>query len=100
MIRLALSVGRTDWQNLAKEHTPYELSVLQAYERIEPFGERRADMRMATQTLVMVQSNLSRPMSEDESRELIDALMGYAEREEPKKISPNQAVQMLNKGTP
>jgi hypothetical protein len=95
-MRLALAVGRTDWQNLAKEHTPYELAVWRAYERIEPFGERRADMRMALQTLSLIQSTRTRSMSGSDMKELLSALTNYAcpEDAEPEVVTGDQAAMM------
>lgn len=44
---LARSVGRFDWWNIKAEHTPYEWACQIAMYQVNPFGDRRADMRAA-----------------------------------------------------
>ncbi len=47
-MRLALSEGRlSKWEQLLDELDYHQLRVLQAYARIEPWGDKRADMREA-----------------------------------------------------
>lgn len=99
-MRLGLAVGRPDWENLAKELTPYQIQVWRAYEQIEPFGERRADMRMAMNTIVAIQANREKPLGENTIDDLSRMLTSYVDGcEEVEEISPDQAVQKLFGGS-
>jgi len=71
-MRLALAEGRlTRWRELLDELTPTDLAVLRAYQSIEPWGDRRADLREA-----VMASILSRAINGDElnPNELADYL--------------------------
>ncbi len=52
--RLGFRVGRWDWWNLWKEHTPYEWALQKLADLVEPLGEERADMRDARNTTRMI----------------------------------------------
>ena len=54
MAKLARSVGRLDFDRLYYELSPYELSVHLALFEIEPWGDDRADLRAALNTIKQV----------------------------------------------
>jgi hypothetical protein len=89
-MRLALSVGRLDWFNLEKELTPYEQLTWQAYEVIEPFGERRADLRTALQTLYLMQAQCK--LTSDQREQVIKGLTDYVGGDEERDITPDEAA--------
>lgn len=89
-----MTVGRTDWQNLVAEHTPYELAVLQTYENIEPYGERRADLRMAVQTLNLLQAQASKQFTPEQTEKIVAGLVNYLGKDEPQNITPDEAARM------
>lgn len=91
-----MSVGRTDWWKLAEEHTPYELAVLQCYEAVEPFGETRADMRMAVQTGSLLQALAHGKMTEVQMRDCLQRLAGYCRVDKSENVvTPEQAAKMF-----
>lgn len=54
-MRLALSEGRlSKWRELRDELTPRELTELIAYSSLEPWGDRRADIRQALMTSLLI----------------------------------------------
>lgn len=100
-MRLALSVGRLDFWNLTNgrrddDLTPYEEAVWRVYEIVEPFGEPRADMRMAWQTLHILQGNSPKLFGDERNKLLLKNLTGYAkvENDHTEKLTPDQAAAM------
>lgn len=95
-MRLGLAVGRPDWENLAKEMTPYQIQVWRAYEQIEPFGERRADMRMAVQTMNLLQAQSASAFTEDQTAEIVSKLMNYVGSDDrnDREPTPEQAAKL------
>lgn len=51
MAKAARSVGRLDWWNLFAGMTPYEIAHTQALWGLEPWGDDRADLRAAINTV-------------------------------------------------
>lgn len=74
---LGRSVGRLDWWNIRGEHTPYEWALQLALYAVAPFGERRADMREARQTAILIASKRTEPMGADEFHELWKTAANY-----------------------
>lgn len=88
-----MAVGRLDFWNLDKELTPYEQAVWRASEIVEPWGEKRADMRMAMQTLSVMQSRRTTLFSEEERRSILRGLLNYWKtEEEPEHLTPDEAA--------
>jgi len=72
-------VGRLDWWNIKAEHTAYEWAAQKAMYAVCPFGERRADMRTAINTLTLLTSQMSpqnRP-SDDDLNLILNSLQNY-----------------------
>lgn len=74
---LGRSVGRLDWWNIRGEHTPYEWALQLALYAVAPFGERRADMRAARQTAIMIAAQRTEPMGANEFQELWKTAANY-----------------------
>lgn len=56
-MRLAAADHRlSDWESLLDELTPRQVTVLQAFQQIEQFGEARADVRAAVTTAAICSS--------------------------------------------
>lgn len=72
---LARQVGRLDWWNVRNEHTPYEWTVQRLLYEVDPFGERRHDLRAAINTLFI--RNATVEMTEDDAREMLNSLTKY-----------------------
>lgn len=88
-----MSVGRLDFWNLDKELTPYEQAVWRASEIVEPWGERRADMRTAMQTLSVMQSRRATLFTEEERRGILRSLLNYwRSDDEPENVTPDEAA--------
>lgn len=89
-----MSVGRLDFWNLTKEMTSFQLAVHQAAMAIEPVGEDRADMRMAMQTLAIVQAQRTKPMTSDEIESVFKGLLSYlpVHQEQKRSVTPDDAA--------
>jgi len=74
---LSRSLGRHDWWNVRAEHTPHQWALQCALYRVDPFGERRADIRSAFHTAAIVASNQQEKLSDEEFGDLIDTLTNY-----------------------
>ena len=71
------SVGRWDWWNLRKEHTPFQWALQRTIAIVQPYGERRADMRAATMTANLMAMQSTEPVADDNFREMIGTLTNY-----------------------
>jgi hypothetical protein len=97
-MRWALSVGRFDFWNLTNgkrtdELTPYEELCWQVYENIEPWGERRADMRTVTQTLQLIQSNRTSLIPPDARTAIIKQGISYWNpKDVDESVTPDEAA--------
>lgn len=97
-MRLALSVGRFDFWNMVSgkrsdEMTPYEELVWRAFEIVEPWGERRADIRSAVNTLCLGQMQRTKPFTADQISSVIDRLTQYLKpTEEMERLTPDEAA--------
>lgn len=88
-----MAVGRLDFWNLDKELTPYEQAVWRASELVEPWGDRRADMRLAMQTLSLMQSRRTSLFSDEERRNILKPLLNYWRSEDtPETVSAEEAA--------
>ncbi len=65
-----------DWIDFRDAHTNYEWAVQEAANIVEPFGEERADMRMAMNTMQIVAS-LNPQMSDETFQEVFRLLRNY-----------------------
>lgn len=74
---LARSVGRLDWWNIKAEHTPYEWACQIAMYQVNPFGERRADMRSAVSTTNQIVAGSSTKLSGDDVQSLFASIRDY-----------------------
>ena len=81
--RLARAMGRVlprDWVDVYESHTPYEWQLQKILAVVDPWGDDRADLRTATNTMAVI------PGGEYDRQQLMDSLVGYLkinEREEP-----------------
>lgn len=90
-----MSEGRlSKWRQLLHEMTPRDLAVLQAYYRIEPWGDERADLREATMAAVLAYAFCG---SEVEPHKLANYL-GNEPDDEP--VSPNAVAAMMRGAFP
>lgn len=74
---LARSVGRFDWWNIKAEHTPYEWACQIAMYQVNPFGDRRADMRTAVSTTNQIISGAASKLSPDDVQALFLSIRDY-----------------------
>lgn len=95
-MRLALSEGRlTKWQDLLEELTYHDLAVLEAYYKIEPWGEARADVREAVMATSISASLSIGEVSGEQFADRVEMLLGYLSPDAEKKqqfSSPNEAA--------
>jgi len=94
---LARSVGRLDFDNVYYEMNPFEWSVHQALSIAEPWGEDRADLRAAINTVRQLLANSNDP-SEDVIEEELRSLSGYLGINRPPEriLSPAEAAATIN----
>lgn len=76
-MELARSVGRLDWWNVRREHTPYQWLVQRVLYHIHPCGERRADMRAAHNTANLLAAQAKEPLDGSAFSELVSNLRDY-----------------------
>jgi hypothetical protein len=90
MAKVARSVDRLDFWNVYAEMTPYEISVTQALWQIEPWGDDRADLRQAVNTVA------GSGVEEGKAGEAVEELANYLEvnRVQPQEISPDEAARL------
>lgn len=81
LARLMNRVG--DWWNIKGEHTPYEWAMQQAMFLVEPYGEDRADLRAAHNTIAMCLAQASAMPSEEVIAEVENALRFYLQCNQP-----------------
>lgn len=74
---LARSVGRLDWWNIKAEHTPFEWACQIAMYQVNPFGERRADMRTAVSTTNQIVASVPAKMSSEDVQTLFSSIRDY-----------------------
>lgn len=100
-MELALAEGRLSrWEDLLDELTPRQLTVLQAYYKIAPWGERRADLREAVMaTAISCALSLS-PVSGQQASDRVEILAGYLGGDEKQTASPNAAAAMMRGAFP
>jgi hypothetical protein len=98
-MRLSLSVGRLDFWNLntgkkTDELTPYEELIWRVYEIVEPFGEKRADMRTAQQTAELA---AQRGAKQEALQGIYERGVGYLGLDEhaPKTVTGDEAAVMM-----
>ena len=61
-----------DWVEVYESHTPYEWLTQQALAVVDPWGDDRADMRAAINTIAVRGDG-------DSQSEVMDVLLGYLE---------------------
>ena len=74
---LARSVGRFDWWNIKAEHTPYEWACQIAMYQVNPFGDRRADMRTAVSTTNQIVATAASKLPPDDVQALFVSIRDY-----------------------
>lgn len=74
---LARSVGRLDWWNIKAEHTPYEWACQIAMYQVNPFGDRRADMRAAVNTTNQIIASSAAKIPSEDVQTLFLAIRDY-----------------------
>lgn len=88
-MRLALSENRlTKWRQLYDELTPRDLAELEAYQRLEPWGDIRDDARMAIMTAAVIAAVTGQEID-------IAALANYMGSDEEKVASPDSVAAMM-----
>lgn len=86
LMRLALSEGRiTKWRELYDELTPRDLAELDAFHRLEPWGDARDDLRHAVMTATIVAAISGREIE-------ITKLAHYLGDEQETVLTPDQAA--------
>ena len=98
-MRLAAADHRLSrWEDLLDELTPRQVVTLQAFERIERFGEERKDARTAI-AVATVASAVSMSGKTIDPQKILDVLR--PKRTKPEKtVSPNQAAAMMARAKP
>lgn len=97
-MRLAMALGRHDWEQLLEEMTPRQVAVWQVAEQVQPWGERRADVRAAMNTLLLIQevrAGNGHEVPRDTAVEIIKALTTYATEEQDEVASPEEVAAIL-----
>lgn len=74
---LARSVGRFDWWNIQAEHTPYEWACQIAMYQVNPFGDRRADLRSAVATTNQIIAGAASKLSGEDVQSLFASIRDY-----------------------
>lgn len=74
---LARSVGRLDWWNIKAEHTPYEWVCQIAMYQVNPFGERRADIREAISATNQILASAGAKVSKQDAQALFESIRDY-----------------------
>lgn len=74
---LARSVGRLDWWNIKAEHTPYEWACQIAMYQVNPFGDRRADMRAAVSTTNQIIASAASKLPPSDVQSLFVSIRDY-----------------------
>lgn len=93
---MARSVGRLDFDNVYYELSPYEWSVHQALFVVEPWGEDRADLRAAVNTVRHLLENSSEA-SDEVIQDEIQNLAGYLKiNKPPERILSPAEIAALN----
>lgn len=96
-MRLALSEGRLSrWKELRDELTPRELNELIAYSSIEPWGDRRADIRQSLMTSLLINATNGNQID-------LQKLTNYMESTEDDTevfVSPNAAAATMSLAMP
>lgn len=99
---LARSVGRLDWWNIKAEHTPYQWACQKAMFEVNPFGDRRADIRAATSTTHSIVAGVHGEVNKEQvaalHRSLRDYLKCYAASEDDGEDVDYEALKKV-KGT-
>ncbi len=98
VLRVALSEGRlSQWEQLLDELDFHDLQVLEAYYRVEPWGEGRADLREAVMATSIAQAFSAGEISGEEFAEQVQRLCGYLQPADEKSnpASPNAAAAMI-----
>lgn len=74
---LARSCGRFDWWNIKNEHTPFEWACQLAMYQVNPFGDRRADIRAATNTTNQIVATPGVKIQAADAQELFRQVRDY-----------------------
>lgn len=100
-MRLALAEGRlTKWRDLLDELTPRDLTILDAYSRIEPWGDRRDDLRVAVMTAFLASASSGQEIDPNLlTKYLADPLelLGEKSKAGQRIVSPELAVAMFRR---
>ena len=72
-------MGRLDWWNIKGEHTPFEWACQLAMYEAAPFGERRADIRAATNTVNAIVASAMVKISSEDANALFRQVANYLE---------------------
>lgn len=90
---MARSVGRLDFWNVFGEMTPYEIAVTHALWMLEPWGDDRADLRAAVNTLA------ASATKDTDTKEAMESLTGYLKVQSDdlaEEITPEDAVKRIS----
>lgn len=74
---LARSCGRYDWWNIKNEHTPFEWACQIAMAQVNPFGERRADIRAAVNTTNQIAATSGVKLQQADAQQLLKQIRDY-----------------------
>lgn len=95
-MRIALSEGRlSKWEQVLEENDFHQLQVLDAYYKIEPWGEARADLREAVMATSIACALSIGDISADDLAQRVERLtkyLGDGSTENPRPASPEAAA--------
>ena len=97
---LARSVGRLDWWNIKDEHTEIEWAAQIALYRVDPWGERRQDLRSALHTAYIMQAVSMVEIPADQFSKIVSGLSEYLEcdRETDEPIDMDALMKIQTEG--
>lgn len=89
MAKVARSVGRLDFWNVYAGMTSYEIAVTQALWQLEPWGDDRADLRHAVNTVAAAGTSQS---DTDEALNNLENYLPVKSADAKREISPTDAA--------
>lgn len=95
---LARSEGKTHplaWVEVWESHTPYEWMLQEVLAVVEPWGERRADIRGAVHALAVCGSMATIEHPEDAINSLQNYLKVHEKDSSGSMLTPEQAAKMI-----
>jgi hypothetical protein len=99
-MRLAASDHRlANWEELLDELTPRQVTTLQAFQRIERWGEEREDLRAAV-GIATIASAVSMSGKPVDPQKIFEVLQPERTKPDDGCVSPNQVAAMMARAKP